>query len=64
MKPSPRNNQDGSSRHASEYEATADELEAIDDQSGVASEEEVAAAFRTFRRTRKLNIRRGGRGAG
>jgi hypothetical protein len=40
------------SRHGGDYEATADELEGIDegDRSGVASEEEVAAAFRTFRR--------------
>ncbi len=40
------------SRHSGDYEATADELGGIDegDRSGVASEEEVAAAFRTFRR--------------
>jgi hypothetical protein len=36
----------------SDYEATAEELEGIDDgdRTGVASEKEVAAAFRTFRR--------------
>jgi hypothetical protein len=34
------------------YHATADELQAIDeaDRSGVASQEQVEAAFRTFRR--------------
>jgi hypothetical protein len=34
------------------YRATADELQAIDeaDRSGVASEQQVEAAFRTFRR--------------
>lgn len=40
------------SRHGGDYEATAEELEGIDDgdRTGVASEKEVAAAFRTFRR--------------
>jgi hypothetical protein len=35
------------------YHATPEELEAVDDadRSGVASEQEVEAAFRTFRRT-------------
>jgi hypothetical protein len=35
-----------------DYHATADELEAIDEaeRSGVATQEEVEAAFRTFRR--------------
>src|SRR5438132_988258 len=39
------------SRHRSEYEPTAEELRAIDDadRSGVATEEEVGAAFRAFR---------------
>ena len=39
------------SRRGGDYHATAEELQAIDeaDRSGVASEEEVEAAFRTFR---------------
>jgi hypothetical protein len=39
-------------RHSGDYEATAEELGGIDDgdRTGVASEKEVAAAFRTFRR--------------
>jgi hypothetical protein len=38
---------------ADDYNATPDELEAIDeaDRSGVASEADVEAAFRTFRRS-------------
>jgi hypothetical protein len=38
-------------RHGTEYQASAEELQAIDeaDRSGVASEQEVEAAFRTFR---------------
>jgi hypothetical protein len=38
------------SRRAGEYHATAEELQALDeaDRSGVASDEEVEAAFRTF----------------
>jgi hypothetical protein len=40
------------SRHGGDYKATAEELQGIDDgdRADVASEEEVAAAFRTFRR--------------
>jgi hypothetical protein len=40
-------------RHGGFYEATADELQGIDDgdRSGVATPEEVAAAFKSFRRT-------------
>ena len=38
-------------RHRGEYRATSEELQAIDDadRSGVASEREVEAAFKTFR---------------
>ena len=38
-------------RHREEYRATPDELRSIDeaDQSGVASDEEIAEAFRQFR---------------
>ncbi|MEN3375592.1 MAG: hypothetical protein V7604_947 [Hyphomicrobiales bacterium] len=38
-------------RHRGEYRATAEELRAIDDadRSGVASEQDVEAAFKTFR---------------
>ena len=41
------------SRHGRDYRATPEELQAIDeaDRSGVATEEEVEAAFKTFRRT-------------
>jgi hypothetical protein len=40
------------SRRAGKYHATPEELQAVDEaeRSGVASEEEVEAAFRTFRR--------------
>jgi hypothetical protein len=40
------------SRRAGTYHATLEELQALDEaeRSGVASEEEVEAAFRTFRR--------------
>jgi hypothetical protein len=39
-------------RHSGQYQATADELATIDvaDRSGVASEDQVSAAFRAFRR--------------
>jgi hypothetical protein len=38
-------------RHRGEYRATAEELQAIDDadRSGIASEQDVEAAFKTFR---------------
>jgi hypothetical protein len=38
-------------RHRGAYHATADELQAIDDadRSGIASEQDVEAAFKTFR---------------
>ena len=38
-------------RHRGEYRATSEELEALDDadRSGVASERDVEAAFKTFR---------------
>jgi hypothetical protein len=39
-------------RHRGEYSATPEELQALDeaDSSGIASEQDVEAAFRTFRR--------------
>ena len=42
-----------------DYHATREELKAIDeaDRSGVATEDEVEAAFRSFRTARKLNTR-------
>jgi hypothetical protein len=44
--------EDIESRRAGKYHATADELQALDEaeRSGVATDEEVEAAFRTFRR--------------
>jgi hypothetical protein len=40
-------------RHRADYHPTAEELQAIDeaDASGLASEEEIEAAFKTFRHT-------------
>jgi hypothetical protein len=39
-------------RHRGEYRATPEELQALDEaeRSGIASEQDVAAAFQTFRR--------------
>jgi hypothetical protein len=47
-------------RRTGSYRATLEELQAIDDadRSGMAADEEVEAAFRTFRRTRNPNCDR------